>query len=393
MTNIRVVSGLDAAGTDRPIRTDSAGRVKQSHGQPDATVGILNNVGDVVPLNVEGYSDFTFFTSGTFAGASVVLEQSADSTNGVDGTWYLMSAARGDNPGTISSTLLNGATNTSLAFNGSAPGANFVRARLSAKTSGAVSIRAVASTASVSPVVGVNGSVNTVTGLEPYNTNRVETGTLLGANGVYTGSSRDNGSDLTRQWTRARAIVRHQAGLTPGTLVLQQSTDNATWVDTYRVPVPSDNIFHDFEAPLFARYHRWIFNNGATAQTVFNLWSTSSNAEGNVSDKRILPFNFSTTALAASGSFAGPALDLGLNHDWDEFRCLAWSDQAMASNGFTIQQSRDGTNWRTTDVMTSGGPGVLKLVGAVYMRYVRAAYINGATAQTGFDFNGVLSPK
>lgn len=398
MSTIRRVAGRDANDATVDLRTDYFGRLKQSHGQPDPVTGVLNNVtagqaGNTVVLAFDGFSSVSFYTSGTFAGCTVVMEQSPDSTDGISGTWYSLLAVRGDSNGTMSTNLLASATNTNVAFNAYAPGATFVRARMTARTSGDVSVRLVASTASTTPAVGVGGAISTSTGLEPYVASRLETGTLLAANATYTGPTRDIGSDLTRQSSRVRLLVRHTAGLTPGTIQVQQSQDNATWTETTRFPVPSDGYPHDFEAPLFMRYYRVLFTNGAVVQTVFNVWSENVVAEGNVSDKRILPFTFSTSALGANGVFTGPTLDLGLNHDWDEFRVHSHSDQVGAASGLIIYQSRDASNWRG---VVSGSPlanTALMLACPIYMRYLRVIYTNGTNAQGYFDLNAALSPK
>lgn len=385
--------GTDELGVGHTIRTDKVGRVKQSNGQPDPTVsGLLTLLNQQAALNMDGFSSFTVQFTGTYTGANVTMEQSLDSTNGTDGTWIPIQVNRPDSIGSITASPLSNSSTGALIFQGQAPGATWVRARLTSNTATGTGIlvKLVASTSAASAIQGVAGALTP--SIEPYSSYRAETGTNLAANATYTGTGRDTGSDASRGFTRVRAFVRHIAGLTPGTLVIQQSADNATWTETYRAPVPSDSYGHGYEATLYYRYYRVLFVNGATAQTGMILQSQHVVAEGNSDTDHLIPFTLSTTLLAAGATFTGPALDLGSNHGWGEIRAIAHTDQASAAGGFYVQQSRDGATWRGTSVATIAAGVHAPLSSMIYMRYVRIILVNGTTAQTFLDLNCVLVP-
>ena len=70
------------------------------------------------------------------------------------------------------------------------------------------------------------------------------------------------------------------------------------------------------------------------------------------------------------------------------FRGMVFADVASAVNGFTIQQSTDGTNW---DEVTSYGilaSTNLTFSVAVVSRYLRVVYTNGGVGQGVFRLRG-----
>jgi len=56
----------------------------------------------------------------------------------------------------------------------------------------------------------------------------------------------------------------------PGTLYIEQSRDNATWRIFKQVSVSANTVVTD-ETPIYLRYVRVRYVNGATAQTAFEL--------------------------------------------------------------------------------------------------------------------------
>jgi len=101
--------------------------------------------------------------------------------------------------------------------------------------------------------------------------------------------------------------------------------------------------------------------------------------------------NSSAVALGAAGVFTGTAYD-GLNAS--SYSVSVISNVASATDGLSIQQSSDGTNWDITDVYT-----VPAATGKVFVvqkaaRYMRVVYTNGGTLQTSFRLqviaNGVM---
>jgi len=100
------------------------------------------------------------------------------------------------------------------------------------------------------------------------------------------------------------------------------------------------------------------------------------------------PETFTTTPLGANAVYTGPAKDFG-SARLGFMGCLAFADQASATNGFAIEESIDGSNWDLVMASTTVSANVgayLKV--AVVARYARVKYTNGATAQTVFRLGG-----
>lgn len=273
-------------------------------------------------------------------------------------------------------------------------GARKFRVRSTAFTTGPVPVAIVYMPESQANLRTLN-SAQTITGTTNANMRPVSgsgrlNNTNLAANATYTGGATDRGTDLTAGDTRIRFMVRHLAALTPGHLVLEESLDGTTWIETRRTPVPSDGLYHSFDWPIHLRFWRPKFINGAVAQTAFDLQHQASRGDGSSVDlKNVLSFVLSSTNLAAAASFASPVLDLGANHDWNSIRSFARSDQASANSGFVTQWSDDGTNFywvggETVSVPASANNLGLVTKSDVLARYCRILYINGAAAQNSF---------
>lgn len=118
-------------------------------GQLTPTSAALVGVAQVIAVPMDGFSSGSFYFSGVHAGFNLIFEQSPDSTDGVDGVWF---ATLGSSVGTSSapSTTTGSLTaNSSVAFDVSCPGAAWLRARVTARTSGTLTARTVPSTASL----------------------------------------------------------------------------------------------------------------------------------------------------------------------------------------------------------------------------------------------------
>ena len=89
----------------------------------------------------------------------------------------------------------------------------------------------------------------------------------LAVSATFTGTSRDAGTTPAYQRFVASAIA-DQAG----TLKIQRSTDATTWRDAAIVAVAA-NVPAELTVLVTARYHRVLFVNGTTAQTLFLLTS------------------------------------------------------------------------------------------------------------------------
>lgn len=240
--------------------------------------------------------------------------------------------------------------------------------------------------------VAITASTTLTPNNAPLLVETTESTTSLGVSATYTGATRDHGSDLTRKPSRSRIAIRHLAGLVPGTLYLEQSTDNTTFYETWRCPIPSDGYVHTFEVPLVSRYSRYRFVNGATAQTSFWFQTLKSMGEGAVeSGAKVLLFPLSVTPLAGAASFTSATLDLGYNHNWDEIRAQAFADQAGT---VFVDQSRDGTTFRTEGAgQAVGANSVATITQKINQRYVRVRYVNGATIQTAFALDATLATR
>lgn len=97
--------------------------------------------------------------------------------------------------------------------------------------------------------------------------------------------------------------------------------------------------------------------------------------------------NSSTAVLAPAGVFTGTAVDtLG----YANFSVGVFASHASATDGLSVQQSSDGTNWDNTDTYT-----IPATTGKVFdfnpaLRYIRVVYTNGATLQTQFRLQTIL---
>jgi hypothetical protein len=91
--------------------------------------------------------------------------------------------------------------------------------------------------------------------------------------------------------------------------------------------------------------------------------------------------NSSTAALGIGAVFTGTSEDVT---EYVDARVLVFSNQASATDGLSIQQSSDGTNWDIVDTYSiPASTGKTFGVGTV-ARFFRVVYTNGAAAQATF---------
>lgn len=98
--------------------------------------------------------------------------------------------------------------------------------------------------------------------------------------------------------------------------------------------------------------------------------------------------NSSTAVLAGGAVFTGTSDDC-LNYN--EIRITVIASHASATDGLSIQQSSDNSNWDITDTYT-----IPATTGKTYSvprqaRYFRIVYTNGATLQTSFRLQTILN--
>lgn len=102
-----------------------------------------------------------------------------------------------------------------------------------------------------------------------------------------------------------------------------------------------------------------------------------------------ISLNNSSTATLTSGSvFTGIGEDVS---NFSEMRITVFSDQASATNGLSIQQSSNNTNWDVTDTYTIAAASGTTFVVPRQARYFRVVYTNGGTNQTAFRLQSILN--
>lgn len=99
--------------------------------------------------------------------------------------------------------------------------------------------------------------------------------------------------------------------------------------------------------------------------------------------------NNSSTATLLSGAVFTGTSDDSLNYN--EIRVTVIASHASATDGLSIQQSSDNTNWDSTDTYT-----IPATTGKTYSvprqaRYIRVVYTNGGTNQSSFRLQTILN--
>jgi hypothetical protein len=98
-------------------------------------------------------------------------------------------------------------------------------------------------------------------------------------------------------------------------------------------------------------------------------------------------FTESTTPLLAGASFTGATRDAQY---YTQFRAKAYADQ---DGTLYIQQSRDGTTWRTTHSQALAAGETQQIVAELVDRYCRVYFENpGLNDQTAFELTSSLNP-
>lgn len=252
--------------------------------------------------------------------------------------------------------------------------------------------------------VAINGGTVSVSGstVNPTasNTYALVSSTNLGASATFTQTAQNIAANTTSSTIYTPQIVigvNHTAGLVPGQLYLDLGTETTStaptvWYQSMAVPIPSNANWQQFSLPIATRYYRLRFVNGATAQTNFRLSAYLTYNGGalsnNYSAPRNLQYALSATALAAGATFTSVTLDFGdTMNAYQTITALAFSDQPSAANGFKIQISRDGTNWRDTATASVTANVLSSVTQHISYRYARIVYTNGATLQGTFNLD------
>lgn len=96
--------------------------------------------------------------------------------------------------------------------------------------------------------------------------------------------------------------------------------------------------------------------------------------------------NSTTTTLSGGAVFTGTSEDVSAYAD---IRIAIFTDQASATDGLSLQQSADGTNWDQVDNYTIPASTGKAFDVPVYSRYFRIVYTNGPTVQGAFRLQTV----
>lgn len=262
-------------------------------------------------------------------------------------------------------------------------------------------------TGDLSAAVPIHGTVSASgSTIVPYNQNAyvsVST-TNLASNATFTGSANNVAASTTSGTVYNAALtisVQHTAGLVPGTLIYEVGTETSstaptTWYPALVVPIPSTASMLSFTVPISTRYYRLRFINGATAQTGFRLSTFLSYNGGGLGNALSVPksitYPLSTTALASAGVFTGATLDFGeVGTPYQNITAVAYASHVSGTDGFEIQVSRDGTNWRDAVSATVSATTLTRITTPLIWRYARIVYTNAATLQTSFELYAYIS--
>lgn len=112
------------------------------------------------------------------------------------------------------------------------------------------------------------------------------------------------------------------------------------------------------------------------------------NIKSNASSGFISTSNSSTANLAGAAAFTGTGEDVT---QYSEMRVSVYSSHVSATDGLSIQQSSDNSNWDITDTYTIAAATGKTFVVPRQARYFRVVYTNGATLTTSFRLQAILN--
>lgn len=130
-------------------------------------------------------------------------------------------------------------------------------------------------------------------------------------------------------------------------------------------------------------------------QAVLSVSAGSLDSSGNIAAAVLSAVdtnNSSAAVLAGGASFTGTATDVSR---YASVNVSVFADQVSATDGLSIQQSSDGTNWDIRDTytvpaMSAGGGKTYSVQTAA--KWARIVYTNGATLQTAFRLQAIIKP-
>lgn len=119
----------------------------------------------------------------------------------------------------------------------------------------------------------------------------------------------------------------------------------------------------------------------ASAQTLRTVIATDQSAVSTRFVSILSTANSSTTPLGAAGVFTGTSEEV---KDYSSIEVSVFSNVASGTNGLSLQQSQDGTNWDFSDTYTVSASTGMMISVQPGARYFRIVYTNGAGAQATF---------
>lgn len=102
---------------------------------------------------------------------------------------------------------------------------------------------------------------------------------------------------------------------------------------------------------------------------------------------KVSTVNSSTTTLLASAVFTGTSEDIS---QYQNISVYIFSDQASATDGLSVQQSSNGTNWDITDVYTIPASTGKTFTIGITGQFFRIIYTNGGVNQTSFRLQTIF---
>jgi len=224
------------------------------------TVTPLTAAGVLFSVQTTGYAGVSYITNTGWSGSTIQFEGSNDSTTGTDGLWVTIGAQ------IIANATPGGSTQSAGAAFFLPAVTTWVRARVSAYTSG--TIGGSAALRSLAPF-STNNTINNNKALwftESNGTVSVATGTNLN------GLSRDTGvAGSDYRYANWSCFANPTVSSTGALLVAQGSLDNSNWVTTQVVAAATAGQASTTQNGIFFRYNRCMFNNtgGGAATNVY----------------------------------------------------------------------------------------------------------------------------
>ncbi len=123
------------------------------------------------------------------------------------------------------------------------------------------------------------------------------------------------------------------------------------------------------------------------AATPVYVVDANGNINGVVGNSTLSTANSTTANLANGAVFTGTSEEV---KDYASIQVSVFSSHASATNGLSLQQSSDGTNWDITDAFTVSATTGIAIQVQPAARYFRLVYTNGSTLTTSLRIQTVL---